>query len=264
MYFTHLIHKLRKDSAFRKRFILIGSSGLLIIAATLFAIRGTDMSASVINLAPSKNGIKSIAVNAIIQTFPPALAQMNGTTATVGQLRFRTFNNPVSMKDITLSVNGYLPAASPYSEVKLQDNGTVLATFIQSGNGLFATNINTTIAANMTKTYDIVATLKNATTSADLGSSFKIVLSSSRFENITDGSMISASPMNIVVSPIFTMIKAKPIINYVSSQKGAEAIYTFNIAAQAGDINIDTLKIAVDVNTDMNNSTATLWLGNEG
>jgi hypothetical protein len=128
---------------------------------------------------------------------------------------------------------------------------------------LFATNINKEIAVDATKVYDVVATLKNATAAANLGTSFKFILLTGGFESL-NGAVINTSPLNVVVSSVIELVKAKPTVSYVSSQKGGNAVYKFRIASNGGDLKLSELKIDIANNTSAATSTGTLYLGNEG
>jgi len=80
-----------------------------------------------------------------------------------------------------------------------------------------------------------------------------------------NGIGIDATPLNVIVTPAIELVKAKPTISYVSSQKGANAVYKFRVAANGGDMKLDQLLVDV-INTTAASvpSTATLYLGNEG
>ncbi len=203
-------------------------------------------------------------VTTVAQSFSPKLVQLDGSTVSLGTLKFQPFNGDVYLKNINLVLSGYSTTNMPYSEVTVKDSGTTIATLINNGNNnLFATNINAILTAGNTKTYDVVATLKSASTSGDLGTPFVMNLTTGDFESM-NGVVIHALPMPVTVSSSTTLVNAKPTISYLSSSKGGNAVYKFRIAANGGDIKLDQLKIAVANNTDAATGTATLYLGNEG
>ena len=116
-------------------------------------------------------------VTTVAQSFSPKLVQLNGTTVSLGTLKFKPFNGNAIIKNVYLDLSGYSLTDMPYSEVVLKDSGTTIATFVNDGNNiLFATSINKELSVDVTKVYDIVATLKNATTAANLGTGFRLIL----------------------------------------------------------------------------------------
>lgn len=203
-------------------------------------------------------------VTTVAQSFNAKLLQLDGSTVSLGTLKFKPFNGNAILKSVYLTLSGYSLTEMPYSEVTLKDSGTLVATFVNDGNNnLFATNINKELSVDVTKTYDVVATLKNATTSTNLGSGFVMNLTTGGFESM-NGIAIYSSPVPATVTPAIELVKAKPTVSYVSSQKGGNAVYKLKVASNGGDMKLSELKIAVANNTDAASSTATLYLGNEG
>lgn len=203
-------------------------------------------------------------VTTVAQSFNPTLVKLNGDTTIVGTLKFKPYNGDAKLKTIELTTSGYTTTA--FSKVVLKDSGTLVATFVKNGsNKLFAENIDTTLALDVTKTYDVEATLINATTAADLGTSFDIRLTQADFESM-NGTAMSATTGTAVSSTI-EFVKSKVLVSYVSSAAGANATYKIRVTANGGDVNLSSLSFAVVNNTDTTSGgalTGTLYLGNEG
>lgn len=208
-------------------------------------------------------------VTTVAQSFNAKLLQLNGSTVSLGTLKFKPFNGNATLKNVYLRLSGYSTTDLPYSEIVLKDSGVVVASLLNSGtNNMFpfATNINQTMTVDVTKTYDVVATLKNATTSGNLGSSFKLILLSAGFESM-NGVTIQASPVNAIVSSITEFVKAKPTISLTSfTRVGNNGVYKFTIASNGGDMKLNALSGTVTNNTNTTGAflTGTLYLGNEG
>jgi hypothetical protein len=222
------------------------------------------------NIYPSAPAVSSVitvkdagTVTTVAQSFTPRLQQLNGSTVSLGTLKFTTFNGNAYIKDIYLALSGYSATEMPYTEVTLQDSGLNIATFINDGNNtLFATNINKLLTVGITKTYSIVATLKTATTAANLGTGFKMILTTGQFESM-NGFAITASSLPQVVSPVIELVNAKPTVSYVSSSKGTKTLYKFKVTSNGGDMKLDELKIDVSNFTDTPTLTGVLYLTNQ-
>jgi len=127
------------------------------------------------------NAVNAGTVSVQGQSFSPVLVKMNGATATIATLKFKPFNGNVTLKDLTLTGTD----TTPFSVVTLNDGTNPIATFIKLGTtGLWIDNINAPLTMDVTKTYSVVATLKNATTAADLIGGYAISLISANFESL--------------------------------------------------------------------------------
>ena len=201
-------------------------------------------------------------VTNVATSFSPKLVQLNGTTVSLGTVKFTPYNGNAYLKNMYLSLSG--SNTDMYTELTLQDSGQVVATFMDNGTTPFFTNLSASaLAAGATKTYDIVGTLKTATTAANLSTGFVINLTSAGFESM-NGIVITGTVAAPTLSSIIEFVKAKPTVSYVSSQKGGNAVYTFRIAANGGDVKLDRVSLAVSNNTSAATTTGTLYLGNEG
>lgn len=222
------------------------------------------------NIYPTTATVSSVltVVNAgtvtnVAQSFSPKLVQLNGTTVSLGSVKFTPYNGNVYLKNMYLSLSGS-NSTGVYTELTLQDSGTTVATFMDNGTTPYFTNLSTTaLVAGTTKTYTIVGTLKTATTADNLSTGFVINLTSAGFESM-NGVVISGTVASPTLSSVIEFVKAKPTVSYVSSSKGGNAVYTFRIAANGGDIALDRVKLTVSNNTSANTGLATLYLGNEG
>lgn len=203
-------------------------------------------------------------VSTIAQSFTPRLVQLDGSTVSLGTLKFKPFNGNAIVKNIYLRLSGYNAGEVPYSLVVLKDSGTVVAEFVSDdvNHILSVTNMNKQLSVDVTKVYDVVATLKDATSSGQLGSTFKFILTTGQFESM-NGMAITASPLGGIVSSVVELVKAKPTISYVSSQAGGNATYKFSITANGGDIKLETLMLDIANNTAAATATGKLYLGNE-
>lgn len=204
-------------------------------------------------------------VNVVAQTFNAKLVKLNGDKATIGTLKFRPYNGDVKLKTLDITVAAGLTA---FSKVELYDSGAYIGTFVKSGsNDLYMDNINKDLSADTTKTLDVVATLINAATATDLGSTTTLSMTQADFESL-NGTAISAATLPATVSSAITFVKAKPTVTLVSASGAgtAKAIYKFNITANGGDINVNTIKVDFANNTDTvaTGMTGTLYYGEEG
>ena len=178
------------------------------------------------NITPTTSAVSSVlttvdagTVTQVAQSFTPRLVQLNETTVSLGSVKFTPYNGNAYLKNMHLSLSG--SNTDMYTELTLQDSGTVVATFlIESGSTLYDTNISApALGVGITKTYDIVATLKTATTAANLSTGFVINLVSAGFESM-NGIVITGAIVNPIASSVIEFVKAKPTISYVSSTKG--------------------------------------------
>jgi len=136
---------------------------------------------------------------------------------------------------------------------------------MDNGTAPYITNISApALTAGLTKTYDLVATLKTATTAANLSTGYRINITSAGFESM-NGVVISGTIVNPAATPVIEFVKTKPTVSYVSSSKGGTATYVFRVAANGGDLKLSSLSIDISNNTNSTGGvTATLWLGNQG
>jgi len=216
--------------------------------------------------APTTSSVLTVVdagtVTNVATSFTPKLVQLDGTTVSLGTVKFTPYNGNAYLKNMYLSLSG--SNTDMYTELVLKDSGTTVATFLDNGTTPYFTNLSApALAAGDTKIYDIVATLKTATTAANLSTGFAINLTSAGFESM-NGIVITGTVASPTLSSVIEFVKSKPTISYVSSQKGGNAVYKFRVAANGGDIKVDQLVLSVASNTSMASSTATLYLGNEG
>ena len=188
------------------------------------------------SITPTSNAVSSIlsvvsagTVTNVAQSFTPRLVQLNGTTVSLGSVKFTPYNGDAYLKNMYISLTG--TSTDIYTELKLQDSGTTVATFMDNGTTPYFTNLSApALAAGVTKTYEIIATLKTATTAANLSNGFRISLTSAGFESM-NGIVITGTVASPTLSSIIEFVKAKPTISYVSSSKGGNAVYKFRVAS---------------------------------
>lgn len=222
------------------------------------------------SIYPTSSAVSSVltvvdvaTVTQVAQSFTPRLVQLDGTTVSLGSVKFTPYNGNAYLKNMYISLTGSNTAM--YTELTLKDSGTVVATFLDDGNSPYFTNLSApVIAAGTTKTYDLVATLKTATTAANLSTGFKISLTSAGFESANGIAITGTVASNPVLSSVIEFVKAKPTISYVTSTKGGNAVYKFRVAANGGDIKVDALSLTISNNTSMATSTGKLYLTQEG
>ena len=221
------------------------------------------------NITPTASAVSSVlttvaagTVTNVATSFSPKLVQLDGSTVSLGTVKFTPYNGNAYLKNMYISLTG--SNTNMYTELTLKDSGSTVATFMDSGSTPYFTNLSApALVAGDTKTYDIVATLKTASTAANLSTGFKIRLTSAGFESM-NGIVITGTVASPTLSSTIEFVKAKPTVSYVTSTKGGNAVYKFRVAANGGDIKIDTLELDIGNNTSATTATGTLYLGNEG
>jgi len=207
------------------------------------------------------NAVNAGTVSVVAQSFSPILVKMNGSTATIGTLKFRPYNGNVTLKDLTLTGTD----TTPFSVVVLKDGTNTVATFIKIGTtGLWIDNINLPLTTE-TKTYTVEATLKTASTYSDLIGGYALTLNSANFESL-NGAAIAATVVPATVGSSMYFVKAKPTVTYVAMAQGwTKAYYKFTIKAEGWDIQMTGFKFNLTNNTDtLSGWVVTLWMDNEG
>jgi len=230
-----------------------------VIAKDVITTNNIDLSTK---LSALLDVVSAGTVSVVAQSFTPKLVKLDGTVATIGTLKFKPFNGDAKLKTLTIGAT----ALTAFEKVELKDGTDTVAIFVKSGaNQLFAENIDKTIAIDATKTYDVVATLKSATTSNDLAADTTLTIVQADFESM-NGTVIHAATLGTAVSSVMTFVKAKPTVAYVGmTQGGTKAYYKFTVKADGGDINVSALNFGLTNNTDtLSGGVVNLWLDNEG
>lgn len=174
------------------------------------------------------NVVNAGTVSVVAQSFSPALVKMNGATTTIATLKFKPFNGNAVLKDLTLTGTD----TTPFSKVVLKDGTTEVATLIKLGTtGLWIDGLNEPLTMDVTKTYTVEATLKNATTQADLIAGYAMTLVEANFESL-NGTTISAATVPATIGSTMYFVKSKPTVALTSlTRVGNNAVYKFTIAA---------------------------------
>ncbi|HCB51297.1 TPA: hypothetical protein DEP21_01805, partial [Patescibacteria group bacterium] len=226
-----------------------GGDELKLIFNTVYATNITT-SNELINTATATSATLKVVsagqVNIVSQTLTNKLIKLNGSTATVGTIKFKPYNGDAVLKTLTLAGMD----VSKFSKVVLKDSGSLVATFVKSGtNELYVDNIQQTIAADAIKLYEVEATMISASTSGDLApSTGKLILQSATFEN-TNGQDVQVVPSSADISATNTLVKVSPLVTDIATIKGSNyASYKITLQSPDGEVKVTDLVLAVGGN----------------
>ncbi len=184
--------------------------------------------------------------NQVAQTYTKALVKYGTTANPIGNIQLKAVNADIVMNDVYFTLNGLSTSdMNKISNAQLLDSGVLVSSLTKSGNMLYITNLNKTIAVWTTKTYSVVAGISSISTSGDVLPSFTTVLSTVNFLNTYGGTLTTPAGITGNISSTIQTVNEVPTVTAVSSYvKGNDVVYkmTLNSVKQ---IKLDSVTVGV-------------------